>query len=156
MTIPERPRAARRVRWPWVARPFVLLLVALSGFGCYKNAPGNSSGAVVMIVNNRGFFDVNVFSVRTTGASNRRLALVNGNSQRTIMVPETELQPGGTLQVAIRAVAGRVGWLSPALQVGPGIVARLEIITTAGGDVSQSQFFTQFASPSPSDTLAPR
>lgn len=152
MTLPEAPLAVRRARWA----PLALLLVALSGLGCYKNAVSNSSGSVVMVVNNRGFFDVNVFSVRATGASNRRLGLINGNSQRTIMVPESELQPGGMLQVAVRAVAGRVGWLSPTLQVGPGIVARLEIITTAGGDVSQSQFFTQFASPSPSDTLAPR
>lgn len=152
MTLPETRRPSRQLRW----MPAALLFALLSGIGCYKNTGSNSSGSVVMIVNNRGFFDVNVFSVRVTGASNRRLGLVNGNSQRTIMVPESELQPGGMLQVAVRAVAGRVGWLSPALQVGPGIVARLEVITTAGGDVSQSQFFTQFASPNPSDTLAPR
>ncbi|MBX9857947.1 MAG: hypothetical protein K2Y26_20655 [Gemmatimonadaceae bacterium] len=152
MTLPEIPRPSRRLRW----MPAALLFALFSGVGCYKNTGSGNSGSVVMIVNNRGFFDVNVFSVRATGASNRRLGLVNGNSQRTIMVPESELQPGGMLQVAVRAVAGRVGWISPALQVGPGIVARLEIITTAGGDVSQSQFFTQFASPSPSDTLAPR
>lgn len=134
----------------------VLLLFAgaLSGTGCYKGAGGNTGNPVILLVNNRGFFDVNVFSMRSTGGSSRRLGLVNGNSTRTIQVPENELQPGGVLVLAVRAVAGRSTWTSQPVQVGSGVIARLDVITTGGGDLSQSQLYTQYAPPpQPIDTL---
>ncbi|MBL0938376.1 MAG: hypothetical protein IBJ03_05760 [Gemmatimonadaceae bacterium] len=134
-----------------------LCVAAVGSMGCYKNGVVSSSGTVVLMVNNRGYFDVNVFAVRSTGSSTRRLGLVNGNSQRTIMVPENELQPGGLFVVGVRAVAGRNMWTSQPVQMGPGVVARLEVMTTGGGDLNQTQFFTQYAPPpEPIDTIGNR
>lgn len=148
-------RVTMRTRARHVSTALLLLLAStVLGAGCYKGATGGSGNAVILLVNNRGFFDVNIFSVRSTGGSSRRLGLVTGNSTRTIQVPENELQPGGTLVLAVRAVAGRSTWTSQPVQVGPGVIARLDVISTGGGDLSQSQLYTQYAPrPEPIDTL---
>lgn len=144
-----RHNISRRLAW------LALGAAAAGGLGCYKKGMVTSTSSVVLMVNNRGYFDVNVYAVRSTGSSSRRLGLVNGNSQRTILVPDTELQPGGSFVVAARVVGGRSTWTSQPVQMGPGVVARLELMTTGGGDLNQSQFFTQYSSPpEPIDTLA--
>jgi hypothetical protein len=137
-----------------VVAPLLLLVAgAVLGTGCYKGGANINGNAVILVVTNRGYFDVNVFSVRSTGGSSRRLGLVTGNSTRTIQVPENELQPGGLLVLAVRAVAGRMTWTSQAVQTGPGVIARLDVISTGGGDLSQSQLYTQYSRPpEPIDT----
>lgn len=145
-----RPNISRRIAL------LALLAIAAGGMGCYKNGVGSSSGTIVLMVNNRGYFDVNVFAVRSSGSNARRLGIVNGNSQRTILVPDTELQPGGAFQVAVRAVGSNYTWTSQPVQMGPGVVARLEVMSTAGANLNQTQFFTQYApQPEPVDTLTP-
>ncbi|MCE2899670.1 MAG: hypothetical protein ACK6DP_06780 [Gemmatimonas sp.] len=140
-----------------LARVVVSLLLAagaMSGTGCYRGGVNPSGNTVILVVTNRGFFDVNVFSVRSSGGNSRRLGLVNGNSTRTIQVPENELQPGGTLVLAVRAVAGRFAWTSQPVQTGPGVIARLDVISTGSGDLSQSQLYTQYSRPpEPIDTV---
>jgi hypothetical protein len=145
-------------RWSRRLAPLLLLVAGtLLGAGCYKGGVSPNSNSVILVVTNRGFFDVNVFAVRSSGGSSRRLGLVTGNSTRTIQVPENELQPGGLLVVAVRAVAGRFAWTSQAVQTGSGVVARLDVVSTGSGDLSQSQFYTQYARPpEPIDTLASR
>lgn len=131
-----------------LTRRAALLLLAgsvLTAPGCYRGNGGTGQQTVVLLVNNRGFYDVNVYAMRATMASGRRLGTVNGNSQVTLRVPVNELQPGGGLVVNLRTVGGRHTWVSPPVQVGSGIVARLDIIQTASGELSQSQMFSQVA-----------
>jgi len=125
----------------------LLLLGALTGTtACFsKGASGAGQPSVIMIANNRGFYDVNIYSVRSGQSQGRRLATVTGNSSQTIKVPETELQPGSLLSVQVRSVGGRYTWISPTVQMGTGIIARLDVIQTANGSLSQSQMYSQVA-----------
>jgi hypothetical protein len=125
----------------------LLLLGALGGTtACFsKGASGAGQPSVIMIANNRGFYDVNIYSVRSGQTQGRRLATVTGNSTQTIKVPVTELQPGSLLSVQVRSVGGRYSWISPTVQMGTGIIARLDVVQTASGALSQSQMYSQVA-----------
>jgi hypothetical protein len=98
-----------------------------------------------MIASNRGFYDVNIYTVRAGQTLGRRLATVTGNSTQTIKVPIAELQPGNMLSVQVRSVGGRYTWISPSVQVGSGTVARLDIMQSANGALGQSQMYAQVA-----------
>jgi hypothetical protein len=127
----------------------LILMASLVGLaGCYKGASGRGGESMVLLVQNRGFYDVNVFAVRSAGVAGRRLGTANGNSTATLRVPLNDLQPGGTLVVSLRSVGGRFAWTSMPLQMSSGVVARLDIVQTGNGDLSQSQLYGQYAQPS--------
>ena len=123
----------------------VLLAAALTGSaGCVsKSLAGTSQPTVILIANNRGFYDVNVYAVRSGQTAGRRLGTVTGNATATLKVPESELQAGGTLVVQVRSVGGRFTWYSSAVQMGPGVIARLDVVQTANGSLGQSQMYSQ-------------
>ncbi len=110
-----------------------------------KGASGTGQPSVIMIASNRGFYDVNIYTVRAGQTVGRRLATVTGNSTQTVKVPITELQPGNMLSVQVRSVGGRYSWISPSVQVGSGTVARLDIMQSANGALGQSQMYSQVA-----------
>ena len=128
----------------------LLLTMLASSTACFsKNASGaGGQDTVILVANNRGFYDVNVYAVRTAQALGRRLGTVTGNSTATLKVPVSELQPGGMLVVQVRSVGGRFSWFSPAVQLGTGIIARLDVIQTANGALTQSQMYSQVVPPS--------
>lgn len=134
-------------RWTSRRTALLLLLGALVGTtACFsKGASGSGQPSVILIASNRGFYDVNIYSVRSGQSQGRRLATVTGNSTQTIKVPVTELQPGSLLSVQVRSVGGRYTWISPTVQMGTGIIARLDIIQNASGALSQSQMYSQVA-----------
>lgn len=118
--------------------------MAISSTGCVsKTLAGTSQPTVILIANNRGFYDVNVYAVRSGQTAGRRLGTVTGNATATLKVPESELQAGGTLVVQVRSVGGRFTWYSPAVQMGPGVIARLDVVQTANGSLGQSQMYSQ-------------
>jgi hypothetical protein len=125
----------------------LLLGSALAGAtGCFgKGMAGTSQPTVILLANNRGFYDVNVYAVRSGQTAGRRLGTVTGNSTTTLKVPVSELQPGNMLVVQVRSVGGRYTWYSPAVQMGSGIVARLDVVQTANGSLGQSQMYSQVA-----------
>lgn len=134
-------RPARRMR-------LLFSCVALLGAAallpsCRRGVPGPSAPAVTLVVENRGYFDVNVFAMRSPMTRGRRLGSVTGGMTQTFRVPETELQPGGLMVVQVRTIAGRSVWNSPRLAVNPGSVARLDVIATSNGSMIQSQFYIQ-------------
>ena len=145
MNVPVVPdltvRRTRRER-TLLACAALLALVALLP-ACRRGASGPTGPAVTLVVENRGFFDVNVFVMRSPATRGRRLGSVTGGLSETFRVPETELQPGGLMVVQVRAIAGRTVWNSPSLAVNPGSVARLDVIATSSGSLSQSQFYLQ-------------
>ncbi len=121
----------------------MLLVVALlSACSLAKlGGRGTPEGTVTLVVENRGYSDVNVYNVRSEGVRGARLGTVNGGTTVTFKVRETYLQAGGLLQLQARAIGGRSAWTSPTLFVSSGGVAKLDIIATGTADLSRSQFY---------------
>jgi hypothetical protein len=135
----------RRVRHWMQHRLALLMLLAgpIALISCRKGIPGPSAPAVTLLVQNRGYFDVNVWVMRSPVARGARLGLVTGGSSQRFRVRDTDLQPGGLMVLQVRAVSGRTTWTTPSLSVNAGTVATLDLIATASGDLSQSRFYTQ-------------
>jgi hypothetical protein len=125
------------------------LLVMLALLASCKKKEGEQAPSpsgpftVYVMVSNQGFFDVNVYLMRAQDAFGRRLGTVSGNNTATFRFQDTELQAGGRLQVGARAIGSRSSWVSPTLSVGPGNVARLQLISSPSGDLGRSQFFLE-------------
>ena len=127
-----------------ISAPVALAFLAFSApLACHRGSSGTSAPRVTLEVSNRGFFDVNVFSVKSPVAQPRRLGSVAGGASSTFRVPETDLQAGMVMVLQVRTIAGQTAWTSPSLTVSPSSIARLDVITTSSGDLSQSRFYTQ-------------
>lgn len=136
----HRPNRAR----PAAACAFAVLVAGImSTAACHRGTAGPSTPAVTLEVTNRGYFDVNVFVVRSPVAPPTRLGMVTGGLSKTFRVPETDLQAGQVMVLQVRTIAGRTAWTSPSLSVSIGSVARLDVVTTSNGDLRQSQFYIQ-------------
>ncbi len=120
-----------------------LALGALGIGGCIRQGASGGSGelSTLILVDNRGYWDVNVYAIRSSGGAGRRLGTVQGGSKTTLRVPSTDQQPGGGVMLSLRAIGSPYSWTSPLLVVGFGSVARLDIMSTSGGDLSQTQFY---------------
>lgn len=132
-----RQRMRQHLAW------FVLVLGSVALMSCRKGIPGPTPPAVTLMVENRSYFDVNVWVMRSPVARGTRLGLVNGGSTQTFRVRETDLQPGGLMVLQVRAISGRTTFTTPSLSVNAGTVAKLDLIATASGNLNQSQFYTQ-------------
>ncbi len=122
---------------------FAMLLSSVLLPACSKRVPGPSTPTITLVVQNRGYFDVNVHVMRSPMTIGSRLGTVTGGSTQTFRVRETDLQPGGLMVLQVRAIGGRSTWTSPGLTVNIGSVARLDVIATSSGNLSQSQFYLQ-------------
>jgi hypothetical protein len=127
-------------------RTLLTLAVASGAFGlssCRKKSPSPVSGdmTAIVMVTNRGFYDVNVYAVRTAGVAGRRLATVTGGSSATLRVRESDQQPGGGVTLQLRAIGSRMNWTSPTLNLGFGVIGRLDIASNSGGDLSRTMFY---------------
>lgn len=144
-------RAMQRARWRAGWRMIPLLLALGAGVsGCAKKVPVDGAVeesvptgpfTVNLTVENQGYFDVNVYLLRTGNAIGRRLGTVTGNSSRNFSFADIDLQPGGRLQVNARAIGSRAAWNSPVLAISPGDVAKLILVSGSNGELSRSQFF---------------
>ena len=133
-------RACSRVRR--ICYPALLALAVSATPACHRNAT-SSAPRVTLEVTNRGFFDVNVFVVKSPVATARRLGQVSGGMSSTFRVPETDLQAGQMMVLQVRTIAGQTAWTSPSLVVSAASVAKLDVVSTSSGDLSQSRFYTQ-------------
>ena len=120
-----------------------LLVVALLAACSLTKLGGRGSpqGTISLIVENRGYYDVNVFVVRSEGMRGIRLGTANGGTTVTFKVRDTDLQAGGLLQVQARAIGGRSTWSSPTLSVSTCMVIKLDLNPTGTTDLSQSQLY---------------
>lgn len=123
----------------------VVLMVGMVAFtSCFRPGKGGGSqNAVTLLVNNRGYFDVNVHVLRSLGGTPKRVGQVTGNSSQRFRIAQSDLQGGTIMMVQVRAISGRQAWTSPSLAVDAGTVAILDVVSTNSGDVSQSQFYRQ-------------
>ena len=96
---------------------------------------------ITLMVENSGYADVNVFAVRSEGLRGVRLGTVSGNTTVTFRVRETDLQPGGLMQLQARPIGGRVTWTSPTLPVTTGSVVKLDLIALGSTDFTRSQLY---------------
>lgn len=117
------------------------LLCVASLVSCGRLRPGSSAPAVNVVVNNRAVFDVNVFVMRSPLTTARRLGSVTAGLSDSFKVQQSDLQAGGQLVLAVRAIAGRAEWVSHPLAVGMGSTANLDIISTGLGDLSQTRLY---------------
>ena len=140
-----RPAPARksRIRIGHLRMAAILVLSVFPGaFACHRN-PGPPAPKVILNVSNTGFFDVNVFVIRSSGGSAIRLGMVGGGAHSTFSVPETHLQPGHMMVVQVRTIGAGSSWTSPSLVIGNSTIARLDVVTNSSGNLNQSQFYTQ-------------
>lgn len=134
--------APRRHIWRRVSL-VALLVTSFAIISCGKRIPGPAARTITLDVTNRGYFDVNVYVMRSGGTNPIRLGMVTGSFSQTFRVKETNLQADGVMVVHVRTIAGRTSWTSQPLAVNAGTVARLEVYTTSSGDLSQSRFYAQ-------------
>lgn len=131
------PRAARALG--------ALLFVCIALIACGgRGKPGVPVERIALQVNNRGYYDVTVYAVRSSGSSGARLGNVPGGSNGSLWVRLSDLQAGSRLVVRVRAIGTSRNWTSPAVSVGLGAVGRLNVYSTNSGDLSQSTLFVDY------------
>ena len=141
--MPQNVVSHARSRIRRITAPAMLALAVLSApIACHRGQSGSGTMKVMLDVTNRGFFDVNVFVIRSPVAQPIRLGMVTGSSSQTFRVDETNLQSGQTMVVQVRTIAGQTAWTSPALVVSTSSIAKLDVVTTSSGDLSQSRLYT--------------
>jgi len=135
----------RRARTRIVLNGVAVVLVPFllwGGLACHRGG-GASVPSVALSVTNSGFFDVNVYVVRSSASTAVRLGTVSGGSSSTFKVAETHLQPGHAMVVQVRTIGSNASWTSPSLVIGRSTIARLDVVTASNGGLSQTQFYTQ-------------
>lgn len=126
----------------------VLGLFAIAAPSCVLGRTGPEVAVSSVVVRNRGFFDVNVYSVQPGGATAARLGTVVGASTATFPLHLHDLQSGGLLVVRVHAIGAATSWTSPSVSIGEGMLAVLDVDTDAFGDCSRSSLHTILTSDS--------
>ncbi len=123
-----------------------------AGAACFNKGKGIEPAPqpVVLLVSNRGFFDVDVYAMPSGPNSAARLGTVSGFSEAELVVRPTLLQPGGVLQLRLHPIGTSVNWVSPGLALSEGEQAKLEIYSDANGNLSRSVLY-----PLPDTTSGP-
>jgi len=133
--------ARSRIRRTSIPAMLALLAVA-SPLACHRSPGASSSSPKVSLeVTNKGFFDVNVFVIRSPVAQPIRLGTVNGGMDKSFGVSENDLQSGQSMVLQVRTIAGNTSWVSSALTISSGSVAKLDVVTTSSGDLSQTRLY---------------
>ena len=121
------------------------LLGAPLASACGHYTPGAGGDRAVLFVDNRGYFDVDVYAVRPAGDRGARLGFVNGGTMSVLRVRRSDLQEGTRLQVLVHAIGSTRDWRSETVSVGSGTAGRLTVLATTSGDLSQSSLTTESA-----------
>jgi len=95
-----------------------------------------------LTVRNRSYFDVNVYVVSSSGNSQQRMGTVVGGTIATFPLRAMQLQPGGVLVVRVHPIGTSLSWTSPAVSVGDGLLAVLNVNSDGFGDCSTSDLHT--------------
>jgi hypothetical protein len=84
---------------------------------------------IPLVARNHGSFDVGIIVVQTGGGHGRRLATVPRRSSMELELHRSDLQPGGALVLCLHPVDSRYAWVTPAVPVGRGMAAYLDVYT---------------------------
>ena len=136
--------SARRIRRRRRDVRFVTLVgaIAVAVSSCIAGRTAPQPAVSSLVVRNRSFFDVNVYSLASASASPLRLGTVVGSSSMTFPLRSHDLQPGGFLVVQIHPIGTRSLWTSDIVAVGAGVLAILDVNVDAFGDSSRSSLYT--------------
>ena len=95
-----------------------------------QNAPrSRNPEAVLVVVQNIGFYDQHVYAVQ--GGQRRTIGLVTGLTTQTLELPRAMLEADRDIQVLADPVAGGGAYLSPILMVSPGDQVTVTLHTDA-------------------------
>ncbi len=128
-------------------------MLALAAAACQRKGQAiePEPEPVGLLVVNRGFFDVDVYVVMSTGASSAiRVGTVSGFSQTHFVLRPNQLQAGRVLQLRLHPIGTTVNWTTPTLSLSPGEQAELDINSDANGGLSRTVLY-----PLPDTTSAP-
>lgn len=95
-----------------------------------------------LVVRNRSYFDVNVYTVPSALARPVRIGTVIGSSTATFPLWSRNLQPGGELVVIVHAIGAPGSWTSDAVSITSGVLAVLDVNSDMFGDCSTSSLHT--------------
>jgi hypothetical protein len=119
-----------------------LACIAIASAACRPGRAEPEPIATSLVVRNRGFFDVNVYSMASQSATPTRLGTVVGMSTATFPLRTRDLRPGGMLTVRLHSIGTTLWWTSPEVGVGSGLLAILDVNSDAFGDCSTSSLHT--------------
>lgn len=117
-------------------------VVAVAVSSCIPGRTRPQPAVSSLVVRNRSFFDVNVYSLPSASASPLRLGTVVGSSSMTFPLRSHELQLGGFLVVQVHPIGTRRVWTSDIVAVDAAVLAILEVNVDAFGDCSRSSLYT--------------
>ena len=143
----------RSVRWATTA---ALSIAVTIGQGCYQRGARVAPAPIPLRVQNMGFFDVAVYAVPTSASNRVRIGTVTGNSNARLTVPYNAVRPGGVLVLYLHAIGSQRSWVSPAVSVGEGTVATLDIHADRDGNLSRSMFYTTPGETAPAELVPAR
>jgi hypothetical protein len=95
-----------------------------------------------LVVRNHGTFDVNIYTIASTGSVPVRLGTVVGLSNSSFPLHTHDLAPDGRLVIRIRAIGSNSSWTSQAVTVSDDMIAVLDVSTDPFGDCSSSNLHT--------------
>lgn len=120
----------------------VVWLIVVAAPSCSLLRTGPTPAVSSLVVRNRGYFDVNVYAVPSSGSTAIRLGTVVGTTTVTFPLHAQHLQPGDILVLRLRAIGGSRTWTSPSVSVGEETLAILDVNTDPSGDCSTSVLHT--------------
>lgn len=118
------------------------LLAACGARGARTTRDAREPASIVLDVQNHGYFDLAVYAVQAGAGSGARLGLVPGTTRALLAVRRADLQTGSQLVLRLHAIGTRREWVSPAVTVGDGMVAQLDVFMDADGGMSRSTLQT--------------
>ncbi len=130
-------RGARRSALLGVA----VTLLAAGGCLAKPKHPVPAPLPVTLDIVSHAFADIDVLVVASPGSSGLRLTTISGFSKATVRLRTMQLQPGGVLQLELRAIGSNTRWLTTALPVSPGEHVVLDISADANGNLSRSMLY---------------
>jgi hypothetical protein len=125
-------------------RRVALVAVALLATACQRGSeiedlnPEPEPEPVVLIVRNHGYYDVDIFTLRSGSSRGLREGTVPGNGTQQLTIQPHDLQPGGVLVVQVHAIGTNSTWTSRAISIPSGGAAQLDIQMDPGGGMWQS------------------
>jgi hypothetical protein len=132
---------------PFRIRPFrraTLLAVALLASACQRGSetedlnPEPEPEPIVLIVRNHGYYDVDIYTLRSGSSRGLRQGTVPGSGTQQLTIQPHDLQPGAVLVVQVHAIGTNHTWTSRSISIPSGGAAQLDIQMDPSGGMYQS------------------
>jgi hypothetical protein len=119
-----------------------LTLITVAAFAC-RSRTSPQPESMMLSVDNRSSFQVNVFAVPSLPSARIRLGSVGPLSSGRLTLSETALGPGGELKVMVDPIGSTKQWTSSPITVASGTQPCLRVMADVDGDLDRSTLITQ-------------